>query len=146
MKKLVIVGAVVGLILGIMQLFYVRTVITKYGEKINSSATCTALTAECGFCPEGAPIANGLCYSKGKIQRYRGLPFNPKSGFNENKSTKIALLYTNVAIFIVGVPILLVLLTAPLRHRRAARLVVRDNSISNKSSKTASEEPDSDVE
>lgn len=107
MKKVLTVGLIVGIILGFLQIFFVRTTLTKNGYYLGNEQ-CDALIAECGYCP-GLKEGN-ICYTDGVYQRYRGFPLVSKSGGNANSVSLGLSLYANMAIFIVGIPLLFLLI------------------------------------
>ena len=114
MKKALIIGLIVGMILGFLQIFFVRTTLTKNGYFLGNEQ-CDALTAECGYCP-GLQEGN-ICYTDGVYQRYRGFPLVSKSGGNASSVTLGLSLYANMLILALAVP-LLFLVTWKLIPRR----------------------------
>jgi len=115
MKKALTVGLIIGVILGFLQIFFVRTTLTKNGYFLGNE-NCKALTAECGYCP-GLKEDN-ICYTDGVYQRYRGFPLTSKSGGSAS-SVKLGLaLYANMLIFIVGIPLIFLILYIVFSRRK----------------------------
>ena len=107
MKRALIVGLIIGIALGFLQIFLVRTTLTKSGYYLGND-NCDAQTAQCGYC-EGLKEGN-ICYTNGVYQRYRGFPLVTKSGGSAS-SVKLGLaLYANMLIFIVAIPAIMLIL------------------------------------
>jgi hypothetical protein len=114
-KKLLVVGLIVGLVLGVAQIFFVRTTLTKNGYMLGTE-TCDALTAACGYCP-GLKEEN-ICYTDGFYTRYRGFPLASKSGEGADPAKLGVSLYANMALFILGIPLLLLVIYKLFKRRK----------------------------
>jgi hypothetical protein len=115
MKKALIAGLIVGIVLSFAQIFIVRTTLTKNGYFLGEE-NCDALTAECGYCP-GLKEGN-ICYTDGVYQRYRGFPLVSKSGGGANSLKLGVSLYLNMLILIIVTPIVFLIAYKIFRRKK----------------------------
>lgn len=97
MRKGLFLAILLGLLLGIAQIFYVRDKTIQKVEVITPSA-CLAISPECGYCP--GTEKDGLCYSDEYTQKFRGWPLSNGS-YGVNSTTDInARTYANIPILV----------------------------------------------
>ena len=106
MKKVLIYAALVGLLIGVAQLFltYEKTLqrvetIAQVGE---GQAACMAMTPECGVCL--GETKDDKCYDEPYEQKFRGFPFSSGSYGYDSRIDTTPLIYANVIIWTLGLP------------------------------------------
>lgn len=104
MKKILILSFIIGLVIGIVQLFWTYSLTFQNIEKINVSegATCLAISPECGVCVH--EIRDGKCYEPKYTKNHRGFPFRSAAYGYDSRIDTSAGLYVNIAIWAVGLP------------------------------------------
>jgi hypothetical protein len=109
MKKTVVATFLIGLIIGILQLFWTYERTMQNVQTINTSnPLCLAISPECGSCMY--EIKNGKCYEPANTQKFRGIPFSSGSYGFDSRIDTTPMMVVNVFIWAFGLPALVFIL------------------------------------
>lgn len=109
MKKIVATTFLVGLVIGITQLFWTYERTKQNIQTINTNnPICLAISPACGDCMY--EIKDGKCYEPVYTQKFRGIPFSSGSYGFDSRIDMTPLMVVNVFIWAFGLPALVFVL------------------------------------
>lgn len=104
MKKVILISFVIGLLVGMAQLFLTYERTKQNVQTINTNnPVCLAISPECGSCMY--EIKDGKCYEPAYKQKFRGIPFSSGSYGYDSRIDTTPLLVANIFIWALGLPL-----------------------------------------
>ena len=102
-KKIIAITFLLGLVIGILQLFWTYERTKQNVQTINTNnPICLAILSECGSCLY--EIKDGKCYEPAYKQKFRGFPFSSGSYGFDSRINTTPLIVANVFIWAIGLP------------------------------------------
>ncbi len=120
MKRSTLIAFIVGLVIGIGQLFWTYELTKQKATVIRmDNPLCQSISPECGICLYETK-SDGKCYEPPYKQKFRGVPFSSGSYGKDSRIDATPFLLVNVAIWALGLPLAVKasgVLSKKLRHK-----------------------------